>query len=79
MFIFWLNIITWFYNYLTVECSAGQYGENCSSTCGRCLTEKVCHYVTGKCDEGCSPGYKGPTCETGTICIDILIEKKGTT
>lgn len=58
--------------YFAIECSAGSYGVNCASTCGQCLNEKVCNHETGSCDQGCQPGYKGPTCKTGIQCERFL-------
>lgn len=55
-----------YHDYFTIECSSGYYGEKCASTCGQCMNEKVCNHVTGNCDEGCLPGYKGLRCKTGT-------------
>lgn len=64
--------IIWYHNYYTTECSAGNYGVNCNSTCGQCSNGKLCHHITGKCEKGCLPGYKEPTCEMGTVCKKYL-------
>lgn len=59
-----------FYNWIKeltfLECNAGYYGKNCTSTCGNCLKNSFCHHITGACFEGCKPGYQEPTCIEGT-------------
>lgn len=51
-----------------LECRAGYFGENCNSSCGRCLNDEdnsTCHHVNGSCSQGCESGYQEPTCEKG--------------
>lgn len=36
------------------------------------MNEKLCHHVTGNCEEGCLPGYKEPTCKTGNVYVSKL-------
>lgn len=49
------------------ECSDGYYGEECSSSCGRCLNDSACQHITGVCDQGCEPGYQTPNCTQGIL------------
>ncbi|ESO92466.1 hypothetical protein LOTGIDRAFT_86674, partial [Lottia gigantea] len=46
-------------------CPNGTYGLRCSSTCGNCYNQTICHIVTGSCDLelGCEAGFQGPTCK----------------
>lgn len=69
-----LNINVWYEILICipVECSAGNFGDNCAGTCGQCMNEKLCHHVTGNCEEGCLPGYKEPTCKTGNVYVSKL-------
>lgn len=48
-------------------CTAGYYGENCSSRCGYCLDNLACHPVTGNCIKGCKPGYQKQMCTEGIL------------
>lgn len=53
-------------HFVSVECPAGYFGENCTSKCGHCLNElATCDYISGSCIGGCKPGYKEPICNTG--------------
>lgn len=61
------NIVDAFF----IECIAGFHGENCSFTCGKCLNSTACHHITGRCDQGCDPGFEGLTCKKGTLCIKM--------
>ncbi|XP_052694239.1 uncharacterized protein LOC128172487 [Crassostrea angulata] len=45
-----------------LECDTGEYGINCSKSCGNCYNQSQCHNVDGSCSEGCSAGYKGSLC-----------------
>lgn len=49
------------YSFYT-ECNTGEYGINCSKSCGNCYNQSQCHNVDGSCSEGCSAGYKGSLC-----------------
>lgn len=49
-------------------CTTGWYGQNCSMECSdHCLDNDTCFHVNGTCLRGCAPGYRGPTCSTGTL------------
>lgn len=49
-----------------LDCSPGKYGPRCLYRCtGNCLNDKACNVTTGKCDDGCKPGYTGDMCDTG--------------
>lgn len=43
----------------------GFFGQNCTQTCE--TNCKVCNKVTGACENGCHPGWKGPFCQTGLL------------
>ncbi|XP_048250940.1 serine/threonine-protein phosphatase 6 regulatory ankyrin repeat subunit A-like isoform X2 [Haliotis rufescens] len=51
------------------SCTWGKYGENCSKDCpSNCLVNperniRHCHKVTGKCSEGCVPGWFEDLCD----------------
>ena len=47
-----------------IECSQGKYGLNCNDTCSNCKREP-CSPVTGVCQYGCIPGWKGAKCNQG--------------
>lgn len=49
---------------------SGYYGENCTNRCGNCLNNKTCNNVNGNCSDGCSEGFKGDICITGTTKIE---------
>ena len=58
------NIFTVVY-YILTECSPGLYGENCQGFCSpNCRKTGVCDRVTGHCEGGCQPGWKGKICDT---------------
>ena len=44
--------------------SQGKYGRNCSETCSNCKLDN-CSPVTGVCQYGCRPGWKGDKCNQG--------------
>ena len=47
----------------TQACPSGTYGRNCSQECGpNC--NPTCDRFNGVCELGCSPGWKGPHCNT---------------
>lgn len=50
-----------------LECTAGFYGDQCASSCGRCQDDSACQHVTGACDNGCQPGYQEPDCNKGRL------------
>lgn len=50
------------------ECKEGWYGVKCSLQCvGHCRNGAFCNHVTGQCDEGCAPGWRGYMCDIGII------------
>lgn len=56
---------------LSVECSAGLYGEKCSRQCPQCVHASSCHHITGECQ--CLPGFTGPLCEQGKLYMHTQI------
>ncbi|KTF82928.1 hypothetical protein cypCar_00023430 [Cyprinus carpio] len=50
------------------SCKAGLWGADCMKSCLPCANGGVCDDVTGECI--CPPGFKGPTCETGSGASD---------
>ncbi|XP_078328754.1 uncharacterized protein LOC111113758 [Crassostrea virginica] len=45
----------------TYSCSKGFYGQNCNLTCNyKC---DGCNNMSGSCDSGCKPGWKGDNCQ----------------
>ena len=57
-----------------LACQEGFYGYRCQTRCGFCLNKTVCAGVTGKCDEGCDPGYQGEDCGQGVCGVCVYIE-----
>jgi hypothetical protein len=53
-------------------CNDGVFGENCDSSCGRCLDSQPCHNINGACLNGCESGYIGSNCTEGKRCIYTL-------
>lgn len=46
--------------FLIKECPPGTYGDACVHNCiGHCLIDVICNRTTGRCDQGCKPGYIG--------------------
>lgn len=64
-----------FFSFFTVDlpiyfieaCKHGYYGENCTNTCWNCSNNQTCNNVNGTCIDGCSEGFKGDFCITGTV------------
>ena len=52
------------WTFLVAACHGDSYGPGCSHAC-RCHNGALCHHVTGTCL--CSPGWKGATCQEGTV------------
>lgn len=47
-------------------CPKGTYGRDCASVCkGYC--KNGCNSVTGKCDNGCEPGWYTDECHSGEL------------
>ena len=46
------------------ECSESRYGQGCSKLCNKrkCIGERSCDHVTGKCLQGCDRGYQSEDC-----------------
>jgi hypothetical protein len=42
-----------------IDCSSGEYGENCKKTCGSCRHDLDCDIFNGRCHLGCKDGYFG--------------------
>lgn len=51
---------------VSIECTAGWYGDRCNHSCGYCLNGAPCFHVSGSCDNECQPGYQVPYCIEGT-------------
>lgn len=44
-------------------CSTGYFGIDCSRQCSKnCIETNKCDRLSGQCDNGCKPGWKGGTC-----------------
>lgn len=53
-----------YYNIFEQACHRGFFGYDCSE---RCLDKCTgCNAITGLCDSGCIPGWKGYFCNKGT-------------
>ena len=48
-----------------LACGDGNYGVNCTETCGHCLHDDTCNFETGSCPRGCAVGWKDHVCKTG--------------
>ena len=49
-----------------LACDDGTYGQNCSFTCGKCVTN-TCTKHNGTCTRGCSDGFTGVLCTQAVI------------
>ena len=50
---------------LFIECEVGSYGSSCRENCSvNCKIPKTCNRETGRCTNGCQPGWDGITCKT---------------
>lgn len=58
---------------LVIECAFGQYGKNCSDTCGHCSNVSQCSNVDGDCQSGCTSGYHGRYCKKGKAVLKRII------
>lgn len=65
-----MNKIVWYYS---IECDYGQFGTNCSHTCGHCHKGKSCDKETGACPKGCDSGYKGIYCNKSKISVSFIM------
>ncbi|XP_071099028.1 uncharacterized protein [Haliotis cracherodii] len=67
--VFLFLMIVLFESYGQENCEWGRYGDNCSKDCPlNCFTNpdrnlKHCHKDTGKCSEGCVPGWFDDLCD----------------
>lgn len=46
-------------------CDDGVFGENCNTSCGRCISSEPCHHINGTCMNGCESGFHGWNCTEG--------------
>ncbi|XP_045206721.2 multiple epidermal growth factor-like domains protein 10 [Mercenaria mercenaria] len=44
-------------------CDDGFYGTNCTSKCGRCMSNMPCDKVSGNCPSDCQAGWMGVKCD----------------
>lgn len=56
-----------FLSFYVSECHLGNYGMNCTSTCGHCLRISDCSRFDGTCHSGCSAGYYKKSCQQGGV------------
>lgn len=54
---------------LLEACDDGLFGENCNTSCGRCLNSEPCHHINGSCAKGCESGFQGWNCTEGEYII----------
>lgn len=55
-------------------CPKGTYGRDCASVCkGYC--KNGCNSVTGKCDNGCEPGWYTDECHSGELTLSLFLKK----
>lgn len=52
-------------------CADGQYGFNCSKTCGHCKTNTVCDKSTGRCPSGCQADYYSQFCNASECSMTL--------
>lgn len=51
------------FEWTVVVCQPGYYGVECKQQCSiNCNVTTQCNKVTGRCEGGCKPGWKGSTC-----------------
>lgn len=65
-----------------LECPPGFYGIYCSSLCSvNCYVARQCDPSTGHCNNGCTSGWTGNTCEQSNFIFllskVVLLYKKG--
>ena len=62
--------------FLLTDCSDEFYGYNCKKTCSlTCKIARRCDRITGSCNDGCLPGWKGSMCEHGIHCYKYCVLK----
>lgn len=48
----------------SIACPVGSFGYDCQAKCSvHCAVPDRCDRVTGECEDGCQPGWKGVTCD----------------
>lgn len=48
----------------SIACPVGSFGYDCQAKCSvHCAVPGRCDRVTGECEDGCQPGWKGVTCD----------------
>lgn len=60
--------------FLPLACMHGYYGNDCTKKCGNCLNNETCNNINGTCTDGCSEGFKGDLCTTGTVKIEPIFK-----
>lgn len=71
-----MNIICFINIHLLPGCENGTYGYNCLKNCsGHCVHGYPCNKETGRCDEGCEPGYSDTFCSKSWFIISLNIIK----
>eukprot|EP00058_Branchiostoma_floridae_P001873 XP_002587361.1 hypothetical protein BRAFLDRAFT_96244 [Branchiostoma floridae] len=53
-------------------CPQGRFGADCNQNCN-CKNGSNCNIYTGRCPDGCREGWKGATCQEGTLFLFYLI------
>ena len=43
----------------------GSYGQDCSMSCGNCVSGEACNPIDGMCPSGCEPGWVVGLCSEG--------------
>ncbi|XP_052282064.1 protein draper-like isoform X1 [Dreissena polymorpha] len=43
-------------------CETGKFGIDCSLECGNCINNTFCNNISGRCPDGCDPGWTGQLC-----------------
>nr|XP_022311454.1 multiple epidermal growth factor-like domains protein 10 isoform X3 [Crassostrea virginica] len=67
----------WQGTYCDKECDYGWFGQDCKQRCiGFCNNNVNCNHLSGRCDNGCANGWKGPLCNIEQT--DLSYKKKST-
>lgn len=60
----------------SIACPVGSFGYDCQAKCSvHCAVPDRCDRVTGECEDGCQPGWKGVTCDKRKRLCYVISDK----